>query len=235
MRLWNALLIISLILLVGIIVVLIVFRFRKNYYYVAFSKDTLLKTTDDMGIKNHIYSTHGQTAEYIKKYIIRKSVHDDSLVCNFTRGYDEIQYYVIQYNKREKPINVKHIIENNTNHSSKIIVLKKNCMYVNIVIKRVDGLDINTRVIMPISMKNIRWYSLCASAAIFTSSLAISISIAKIVCGIYAKAFLNSPYHLIGVGAILIFAVVYYFISVLNLRRKNSKLRNGGALEYEFF
>ena len=91
MALWNTLWIISLILFIVIIAILIIFRFRKNVHYFPFSKDNLVKTTDDLGVKNYIYATHGQTAEYIKRYVIRKSVNDDSVVCNFIRNYDEIQ------------------------------------------------------------------------------------------------------------------------------------------------
>jgi hypothetical protein len=235
MAFWNTLWIISLVLFVAVITILIIFRFRRNVHYIPFIMDNLVKTTDDMGVKNYIYQNHGQTAEYIKRYIIRKSVNDDSLVCNFTQNFDEIQYYVVQYNKRNKPINIKLVSEQYTNNSSKIIVLKKSCKHVNIIVKRADGKDINTRVVMPLSIKNIRYYSICSSVALFTSVFVLRHFIIKLVCGIYAKGFLYSMWNYIGIGVLAGVSVLGYFLSVMNLRRKNSKVRNGGALEYEFF
>ena len=235
MTLWNTLLVLALVILVADIAIMIIFRFRRNVHYIAFSKDNLVKTTDDSGVKNYIYSTHGQTAEYIKRYVIRKSVNDDSVICNFNKNYDEIQYYVVQYSRKHKPINVKLVSEYNTNNSSKILVLKKRCKYVNIIIKRVNGVDINIRVIMPLSVKNMRLFSLCSSLLLFTSIFALRHFVTLLICGKYFKTFLNSAENLIGIGVLALISVGNYFFSVLNLRRKNSKIRSGGALEYEFF
>ena len=235
MTVGNVLSIVSIILFIGARAILSIFRFRRNVHYIPFEMNTLIKTTDDLGVKNYIYATHGQTAEYIKKYIIRKSVNDDSFICNFIENYDEIQYYLIQYNKRRKPINVKLISEYYTNNSSKIIVLKKKCKYINVIIKRINDKDINNRVIMPLSVKNIRAYSLCAAVALFAGTFALSHYIIKLICGMYAKTFFYSAPNYIGIGVLAVVSILAYDISVANLRRKNSKTRNGGALEYEFF
>lgn len=234
MTLWNTLCIISAIMLVGCIVILIVFNFRKNVYYKPYEADELYKKTIDQGIKNYIYSTHAETKEYIKRYVIRRSAYDNSVICNFNKNYSEITYFIIQYKRRNKVLSVTEVTERNTNNSSKIIAISKKCKNVNIIVKNVEGLELNTRMILPLSTAKIRLYSLFSSVAFLSALFVIRHLLVIIICYYFSKTFLESIYNYISILAIFGFSLAYYVLSVLSLRKKSAKSRNGGALEYDF-
>ena len=51
----------------------------------------------------------------------------------------------------------------------------------------------------------------------------------------YAKLFLDSLYYNYGlIAGSFVISVISYLITVLCFRRRNAKIRTGGALEYEF-
>ena len=50
----------------------------------------------------------------------------------------------------------------------------------------------------------------------------------------YALQFLSSFYNYGIIAASFVLALFGYLIAVLCFRRRNAKVRNGGALEYEF-
>lgn len=234
MTLWNTLCLISAIAFIGCIVILLVFNFRKNVYYKPYEADELYKKTIDQGVKNYIYSTHAETKEYIKRYVIRKSAYDNSVICNFNKNYSQITYFVIQYKRNNKVLSVTEVSERNTNNSSKIIAISKKCKNVNIVVKSVEGLELNTRMILPLSTAKIRLYSLFSSLAFLSILFVIRHLLVLIICYYYSKTFFESIYNYISIIAIFGFALAYYALSAISLRRKSAKSRNGGALEYDF-
>lgn len=234
MTLWNTLCIVSAVVFVLAILILIVFNFRKNVYYKPYEADELYKTTIDAGVKNYIYSTHAETKEYIKRYVIRKSAYDNSIICNFNKNYEQITYFVIQYSRRNKVLSVTEVTERKTNNSSKIITISKRCKNVNIVVKSVEGLELNTRMILPLSTAKIRLFSLFSTLAFLSALFVVRHLLVTIICYYYSKTFFETIYNYISLIAIFGFSLAYYVLSVLTLRKKSAKSRNGGALEYDF-
>lgn len=234
MTLWNTLCIVSAIVFVVAILILIVFNFRKNVYYKPYEADELYKTTIDAGVKNYIYSTHAETKEYIKRYVIRKSAYDNSIICNFNKNYEQITYFVIQYSRRNKVLSVTEVTERKTNNSSKIITICKRCKNVNIVVKSVEGLELNTRMILPLSTAKIRLFSLFSTLAFLSALFVVRHILVIIICYYYSKTFFETIYNYISLIAIFGFSLAYYVLNVLTLRKKSAKSRNGGALEYDF-
>ena len=49
-----------------------------------------------------------------------------------------------------------------------------------------------------------------------------------------AYQYLNNSLNYIAVGVSFALALLSYLVTVLSFRRKNAKVMNGGALEYEF-
>lgn len=232
---WRLLCIISAALFVAVGVILLCLRLLKNVYYHSFEDDELIKEEQKSNSKNAIYFTSGETRKYIKKYVICKTLYDKFLVCNFTGNFRSISYYVVQYTKRRRVLDVLSVQEISTGDSSKVIALERNCARVNIVIGAVDGAVINTDVIRSLSVNKIRLSAFLKSIMLFTGLFVLRHVIAELIGGkeyvaVYMKNFMNY----IAIAASFVFAFLGYFISVKCFRNKNVKGLSGGALEYDF-
>ena len=217
------------------LLILGIFKFRKNYYFKAFVQDDNFKTDKVGGTKNKYFLVLSDTKQFIKRYVIRKSVYENSFICNFNRPYKSITYYIVCYGFGNHVVEVIEVTENNTNHSSKIIALSRACKNVNVIVKNVEGLELNTNVIKPLPLKKIKLYSLFSGFALMSALYAVRHLVLELILGKYCKPYLDGIYNLIGIVVILLISVAYYFMSVSTMRKRNCRNRNGGALEYEFF
>ena len=217
------------------ILILVIFRFRKNLYYKTYVADDNFKTDKVGGTKNKYYLVVSDTKKYIKRYVIRKSVYENSFICNFNKPYSSITYFIVCYGYGRKVVEVIEVTENNTNNSSKIIALSNLCKTVNVVVKSVDGVELNTKVIKPLPLSKIRLFTIFSDLAIVSALYCVRHLALEIILGKYCKPYLDGIYNLIGIAAILLIGIIYYFMCIATMRKRNCKNRNGGALEYEFF
>lgn len=238
---WRILCLISAVIFIVGVIVLVCTNLTKNKYYHNFCEDELLKKERSVNSVNSIYLTSGETRRFIKKYVVCKSAYEKYLVCNFTEKFRSVKFFVVQFSRRKRVISVLEITQKDlTDYSSRIIALKKRCKYVNVVIGEADGTEINRDYVRPISMHRLRIYACLKSAAIFTALFVLRHVIVEIVGGsvIYGKnvayQYLNNWLNYIAIGASFVLSVFSYLITVLCFRRKNAKVMNGGALEYEF-
>ena len=226
---------VSMIICVFSVIILAIQGFLRNKYFHDYKLDELLKETKSVNSRNKIFFTSGETRKYIKRYALCKSAYDEYLICDFNQKFNYISYYVIAYGRRGHIKGVFYITESNTDITSKIISLPSTTKTINIIIKNVNGVEINTNVIRPLSIKKIRIYSLIASIAYFTFLYALRHILIELFAGVYVYTFLNSIYNYLIILAIFILSILIYLFTSHALRRKNSKYTSGGSLEYEFF
>ena len=216
------------------LILLICLRLLKNRYYHEYTQDELFKKVKAANSKNSIYFTSGETKSFIKKYVICKTLYDKFLVCNYVRNFAEISYFVVQYSAFKRVIGVLNVTHRDTGDSSRVIALKRGCAYVNVVIGTADGILVNSNVIRPLPMANVRINSALRSLVLFTFLFAVRHAAIELFGGIYTYAFLDSFLNYALIGASFALALISYLITALCFRRRNAKVRNGGALEYEF-
>ncbi len=239
--LWRILCLISAVFFVAGVIVLLVTNFTKNKYYQNYHDDELLKKERSTNSVNSIYLTSGETKRFIKKYVVCKSAYEKYFVCNFTRPFKEIMYYVVEFSRRKRVISVLEITQRDVSDvSSRIVALKRSCAYVNVVIGTADGIAINQNYVRPISLVRVRLYAAIKAFTIFTALFVLRHVFAEFIGGsiFYGKnvavQYLNNSLNYIAIGVSLALCVLSYLITVLCFRRKNAKVMNGGALEYEF-
>ena len=235
MTAWDITAYVSIVVFVLLIAFLSIMRFRKNIYYKEYKPDDLFETSLDYNTKNSYYLVCNESRDFIKRYVIRKSTYERSLICNFTKKFGFISYFVVSYGFHDKVISVKHVIEKNTNLSSKIIRIPSGAKKINIFVQRADGVELNSNIIKPISKRNIALYSIFSSLALFTGLYAIRHFALMLILSKYFRPYLDTPWNFLGVILIGIIAIVYLIISIISLTVKNTRNRRGGALEYEFF
>lgn len=234
MFLWNMLAYLSIAAFVGIVAFLIFMRFRKNIYQHVYQEDECFKETKENGTRSQICAPKGETLKYIKRYALRKSSYDTSVILSFKEEYEEVSYYIICYNKRHMPIECIQGEEFKTGITSKIINITKKTFDVNVVIKSVNNREINKSILKPMLKYKMRLFSFLASLAFFALFFAIRHFAILIFAQNKAKFFLNSTWNYFGILGILVFAILNYFITMLAMRKRAMKARNGGSLEYEF-
>ena len=234
MLIWRILFLIACFIFVTTVIILNAFKFRKNHYFREYQKQEFLSDKIEAGIKNEFYLTDMETAKCIKRYAIRKSKYDKAIICNYTKPFKFISFFVVCYNKKRKVVNVLEIVEKNTNQSSKIINLSSNTDSVNIYIKKAEDVELNTNVISTISVSNIKRFSFVSAFTLF--SFLFMIRHLAIEClRDKALVYMESLWSYISILAIFAISILYFFIMLFFMKRRNSKNRNGGALEYEFY
>lgn len=235
MGLWNTLFIISIVLFIVLVALLIVFKFRKNIYAKPFNADELFDTKTENAVKSEYYFTSLETRKYIKRYVFRKAVFQRSVICNFTDNYKIISYFIVAYSKNKKVVDVVEVTEKPYGLSSRVILVNRKAEYVNVFVKKVDEVDINTNIIRPIPVRKIKYYTSLSSLALFSFLFAIRHIIVVLLGGLNAKAFLYSELNYIAILASLVISLLYWFNSTVSLRKRNHLNRRGGTNEYEFF
>ena len=231
---WDIFFYISIGLAVLMIILLVIFRPQKNVFLHSYHEDILFKEYKESGVKNRIFSTFGEINNYIKRYAVRKSTFDTSVVCNYVEQYDVIQYFVLAYNFMKKPIGVKEVTERKNASSSKIISVPKRTKYVNLVVKSVNGIEINRTAVNPLPLAKIRIFALMVSLLAFNIFYILSRLTLMLVGFNYMRVYNKTYWNFFAFLGLILFAVLIYIFTVLRLRKKNSKNRNGG-LEYEFY
>ncbi len=231
---WRILSLVSAILFVGGVIALLCTRLLKNKFYHDFREDELLKTVKTANSQNSIYLTSGETAKFVKKYVVCKTVYEKYLVCNFTKKFEEISFFVVQYNKRKRAVQVLKVTQRGTEDTSRVIALSKKCRYVNIIISKADGIDINLNAIRPLAMSRVKIHAAIKAFMLFLSLFVMRHAIVELFGGEYTLQYLANYLNYVAIGGSFILSVIYFFVDVLCFRRKNSSQLNGGALEYEF-
>jgi hypothetical protein len=235
MQFWNILFIISIVIFALSILVLAIFRFRKNVYLKPFQDDELFDTKNVNGIKSYYYFTSLETKKYIKRYVFRKSPYQRNVILNFSDNFKKISYYILAYSRTKKVIDVVEVTEKPYGVSSRVINLNRKTCYVNIFVKSVDGLDINTNIIQPIPVIKIKYYTTFSALAIFAILFAVRHLVVVIMGGLHAKDFLNSTTNLFLILGTFGVSFLYWICARISLRKKNHQNRRGGSHEYEFF
>lgn len=231
---WRILSAVSAGLFVVGVIVLLSARLLKNKFYHDFHEDELLKKVKTSNSKNSLYLTTGETAKFVKKYVICKTVYEKYLICNFTKKFEEISFFVVQYNRRKRAVQVLKITQRGTDDASRVIALSKKCQYVNIVICKADGNEINNNAIRPLAMSRVRIHAAIKGFMLFLSLFVVRHAAIELFGGIYTLQYLENYLNYAIIGGSFILCVIYYFIDVLCFRRRNSSQLNGGAIEYEF-
>lgn len=231
---WDIFFYISIGLAVLMIILLIIFRPQKNVFLHSYHEDILFKEYKESGVKNRIFSTFGEINNYIKRYALRKSTFDSSVVCNYVEQYDVIKYFVVAYNFMKKPIGVREVTERKNASSSKIISVPKRTRYVNLIVKSVNGVEINRTAVKPLPLAKIRIFGLMVSLLAFNIFYILSRVTLMLVGYNYMRVYNKTYWNFFAFLGLILFAVLIYVFTVLRLRKKNSKNRNGG-LEYEFY
>lgn len=231
---WRILSLVSAGLFVAGVIVLLATGLLKNKFYFDFHQDELIKTAKTSNSNNSIYLTTGETAKFIKRYVICKTAYERYLVCNFTKKFAEISFFVVQYSKRKKAMQVLKITQRGTSEASRVIALSKNCRYVNIIINKAEGREINHNAIRPLAISRVRIHAAIKGFMLFLSLFVVRQAIIELFGGIYTLQYLDNFLNYAAIGGAFVLSVIYYFIDVLCFRRKNIRQLNGGAIEYEF-
>lgn len=233
--LWTVLYGVSLGIFILTLVFLIVRQYRKNKFYKSFHQDDLFKTDKEGGSNNGYYYTSAETRGYIRRYVIRRNIYEKSLICNYDHEYKEITYFVMCYDFRKKVRDVLEITERNTSKTSKIIPLDERTKFVNIYIKKVDGKEINGRIIRPLTAPKIRLFAFFSSICVFTFLFVLAHTMVYFIAPTHRRQFYNSVIYYIIIGSAFLIALIYFFLVLISYRKKNSKTKEGGTIEYEYF
>ena len=126
------------------------------------------------------------------------------------------------------------IVETNTSESSRVISLKKNCKYVNVVIGTANDYVINENIIRPLALRRIRLHTFLRCSIIYLILFIIRHLIIEVLGGLQIKLYLTNLFNYLAVFGTALLLLLSYFITVKCLRRRNVKSLTGGALEYEF-
>lgn len=235
MQLWNNLFLISVVLFVVIVVLLNVFKFRKNYYAKPYNDDELFDSKNENGVKSYYHFTSIETRKYIKRYVFRKSPYQRNVICNFVDNYKMISYFIVAYSKKKKVIDVVEVTEKPYGLSSRVISVNKKAEYVNVFVKRVDGVDVNTNIIRPLPVRKIKYFTALSALALFAGLFALRHLFIVIIGGLHAKDYLNNFWNYIAVGVTFVISLLYWIFTTISLRKRNHQNRRGGTNEYEFF
>ena len=231
---WRMIALVSAGLFVIGVIVLLATGLLKNKFYHDFHEDELLKTVKSPNSTNSIYLTVGETAKFVKKYVICKTVYEKFLVCNFTKSFEEISFFVVQYNRFRRVVRVLKVTQRETEDASRVIALSKRCRFVNIVIGRANGKDINFNAIRPLAMSRVRLHAAIKGFMLFLALFVMRQAILELFAGSDLLPYLGSFLNYAAIGGSFLLSLIYCFIDVLCFRRKNLNALNGGVLEYEF-
>lgn len=209
-------------------------KFLKNRYYYDFIDDELYNEVKSANSKNKIYFTKYGTKEFVKKYIISESRTSKYVVCNFTRPFKYINYFVLCYNKHKKVIECIEVNEPKTTTTSKIVAVPMNTDRVNIIIKSCDGVEVSKSIIKPLSIKSIRVFALLKALSLFLLLFALRQVVIELTAGPVISEFIGGIYNLMCCGGCLLIAIIYYLLIVKQLKKRNRKRESGGGLDYEF-
>lgn len=235
MDLYRLLFVFAIIAFIVIKVILITVKPLKNCYSYNMTEDDLFKSfKDDYGY-NRIYSTSGETRNYINKYVLRVNHSTKTLICNYTKYFEEISFFIVCMGNK-KPIKIYKINEKNTKtKTSKIFLLPPKTKRVNVVISEVDGMSFNDKIVAPIPKSNCRLYAWLSSLSLLSLMYIIRQLIVEIFLNGFQEVFYDEIYNYITLLIIFGMFVLNLITTASGLRKRNWKTKVGGSLEYEFF
>ena len=235
MDLYRLLFILAIVAFIVINIVLMIARPLKTHYSYNITKDDLLKSHKDEFGFNYIYSTSGETRQFINKYVVRVNHSTKTLICNYTKFFQNISYYIVCMRKG-KPFKVLRVNEKNTKtKTSMIFLLPPQTKTVNVVICEADGVSYNDKVIAPIPRSNCRLYTLLSGINLLSVMYIIRHLIIEIYGTGYQEIFIEDAFNIITLGLMFAIFIVYLITTSRGLRKRNWKTKVGGTLEYEFF
>lgn len=234
MSLFKILFIIAIALCVCIYLYILILKPCKFKGYHAYEADDLLNEKKEASSKNYIYEVRNSSKKFIQRYIIRKSKYDTSVICNYTNNYNDIAYFVSQYNKRRKLINMVKVRECATNECSRIIKVSKRTRYVNIWISSVDNVLYNGNEFVPAKRRSILFYSFLRSLSFLSIEYIFLYLLVFFIFKEAAMVFLRSYYFLGLAGAAVLFALLFFILGFIKRKRKNWKFRGRSKVTYEF-
>ena len=232
---WRVLAIACGIVFLGCLVVLIVFKFIKNDYYFEYKEDELIKESKSVNSKNYLYFTSNPTTyQYIRRYVLCKTISEKYCICNYAREFNKISFFVIQYDKKRKVIGVTKCVEIKNSEASKVIPLKRKTESVNVIVSKVDKMEINSSVIKPYNYIKVMVYSAIRALMTFTLLFSLRHILVELLGESYIGSYLNSKFDFYIILGMFIFSVVIGLICNFSLRKKNYQNNRGGVIEYEF-
>lgn len=228
----------ALVILVVILVLMKVLKLTRFTYYHNYIADEVLERKEEGSLPglSTIYASHKLNSPYIKKYIINEDGSDKILLCNFTKPFKKIEYFVFCYNKKQKLKEVLEVKELDTSTTSKVVGLPANTKYVNIVVKEVDGISLNSEIVKPIKRNKLYIASLLNALSVYLILFSLRQLILIIGFYPYVIGFMNeSPINIISLVVFLIISLISFVLTLRSLKKRNKKMRTGGVLEYEYF
>lgn len=232
---WNLLGLIAIILFVAIFIIMMIRGDLRDKLYHTYHEDEIVKITKDPNSINTLCFTSGEASKFIKKYVICKTNSDRYILCNYTKEFNKILFYVVCYSKRKKVVGILRYTERKTTKTSRIIVLPRKARYVNIVIGRVEDRLINKHIAKPLLRKQAHVHALLSGLLTLTGLFAGNYIIASLLAGsLHLKNYLNSDLNLIFMILMAVLSILVYILNLVTLLSKSKKSLSGGALEYEF-
>lgn len=225
--------VLAIITLIFSICIRAIFRFKKNTYSYEFKKDELIKIRRENGGNNYYYNVSGIDANYYLKYVFRNNAFENSLVLEYAKHYNQITFFVAEYDSKYKLIEVLEVTEDNTFDLSKVIKLNDKAKYVNLHIYRINNHLIDKPFVQMIDIKNI-WIAQFFKALIMLCSMYIlSFAVTEFVAEFFSKYYFESFFGFLTILYIFIATLLYFISSSISLSISQKK-KIGGVVKYEF-
>lgn len=232
---WRAFAIVAFVLFIASIVVLIITKLLKNNFYFDYREDELIKESKSMNSSNSLYFTSDpSTYQYIKKYVLCKTVSDKYCICQYDREFNKIVFFIVQYSKNNKIIAITKCSEIKNNEASRVVPLNRKTEKINIIISKVDKMEINSSVIKPLNRIKVFLYCLLKFVYSFTGLFVIRHIIVELLGQSFVASYFNSIYNLISILICLVFGLIVAIASFISLKKRNLVMHRGGVIEYEF-
>lgn len=231
---WRILSLISIIIFLVLLILLLILKPLKNHYLFPYVEDELFNKKKLDGYKQEIYVVTSSNKKYIDKYLINIEPLRKTLIVSYVQPYSKIRFYVMEYDKNKKVIGVLRIMEVKTNSSSNIILLDKKTKYVNIIVGKVDSLEVNFNIMRPMKNSSIRFYSISNGLIFFNFFFFFRHLCCEILSKQYIVYFLNSWIDYLIIGILFFFGLLIYLTNLSTLKKRNKILKEGGRLSYEF-
>lgn len=235
MTLFNILFVFSCIMLVSCIIIKKILSKMFRKFYKTYVCDYKFKEVREGGSNNSYYLVSSVDSNYIPRYVLRNSVYEKSIVVNYSKPYEYISYYVAQFDKKNKLIDLIKVFDKNTSTTSRVLLINKKTNSVNVVVSECDGSVINHGYIIPKSRKQYFVEQLLGSISLFSLMFVVLYITLRLWLRDLAYTYLTSSMCAILLLAILFVTIIYLIVSTLILDNKSKKDHLGGKVYYEFF
>ncbi len=235
MTLFNIIFVFSCIMFVLCIVIKKILSKKFRKFYKTYIEDYKFKEVREGGSDNSYYLVSSVDSNYIPRYVLRNSSYEKSIILNYNEPHEYISYYVAQFDKKNKLIDLTKVFDKNTSMTSRILLLNKKTKNVNVVVGECDGSVINQGYIIPKSKKQYFLEQTMGSIAFFSLIFIILYITLRLWLQDLAYTYLTSSMCGILLLFILFVIILYLIFSTLILDHKSKKDHLGGKVYYEFF